>query len=237
MKKLLLTFLVAILGFFILTSRSQQNIFSVPTIHYLITNVNPLLQRDLVKVVEGGTNWVAGMYQSITPVPFTNDTTFRDAQETNYAWQLVEEQGLFPINSIENASDTAIDLAATNTILVFIQDTNTKVWRNYKAGTINNGGFIEATQGDDSPDVSTVPWLSLNYTSAVVVTNFDLSGIFTNLGLNRELRVKHVNANATISNQVNIQLQGSTNYPGAAGTMQTFINDAGVWREVSRIVL
>jgi len=164
--RIITVFAVFITGFFalcLLPVLSQQNFFSVPNVQYLLTNVHPLLVDEIVYVENGSSNTVAGNYQKITPVIFTNDTILRDQQDTNYAWMLIEESSLFPLVTFENLGDVFLNIGTTNQSFHWVQNTNNvKILRGFHEGTFGGKAFVDADQGDDSPNVDTIAWLSLS---------------------------------------------------------------------------
>lgn len=91
-------------------------------------------------------------------------------------------------------------------------------------------GQATATDEDTTPDVLGVSYLLLANTVATSVTDFD------NPANRQRLVVEHTTANTTLVHAAGILLlQGSVNATPAAGTMQEFLYDGTLWREISRI--
>ena len=87
-----------------------------------------------------------------------------------------------------------------------------------------------AADGDTTPSVAAVSYLRLANTAPTNITTFD------GAQPRQRLVVEHTNGNTTlVHNAAVLRLQGSVNFTPAANTMQEFIHDGALWRELSRV--
>lgn len=96
------------------------------------------------------------------------------------------------------------------------------------SGLLSNSTITTLTDGDTTPDVNTTNIYKTSNTGATVITAFD-NGV-----TGQEITIIFTDANTTITDGANLNLQGATDFTSTADDTMKLIWDGTSWWELSR---